>query len=206
MTTDPTSDRTTDPVSPRWTHWRETVDLEEYHARFARMEAAGQASHGEADFIEGYRPISVLDAGCGMGRVAIELHHRGFEVVGCDLDGDLLAYARADMPEIEWHHADLATMKLGRTFDVVAMPGNVMIFCRTEDRGLIVATLAGHLSAGGLLIAGFSLDHGAGALTLDDYDDHCAAAGFALVERYATWERDPYTGGNYAVSVHQGNR
>ena len=87
------------PVSPRWTHWRETVDLEEYHARFARMEAAGQASHGEADFIEGYHPASVLDAGCGMGRVAIELHHRGIEVVGADLDDDLLAYARADMPD-----------------------------------------------------------------------------------------------------------
>jgi len=190
-------------VSPRWTHWRETIALEEYHARFARMEAAGQASHGEADLIEGYHPTSVLDAGCGMGRVAIELHHRGIEVVGADLDGDLLAYARADMPEIEWHHADLASMTLGRTFDVVAMPGNVMIFCRAEDRGRIVASLAGHLHPGGLLIAGFTVESDAGALSLDEYDDYCANAGLALVDRYATWERDPYGGGNYAVSVHR---
>ena len=197
---------TTDPVSPRWTHWRETVHLEEYHARFARMEAAGHASHGEADFIEGYRPTNVLDAGCGMGRVAIELHHRRVGVVGCDLDDDLLAYARADMPDIEWHHVDLATMRLDRTFDVVAMPGNVMIFCRTEDRGRIVANLASHLSAGGLLIAGFTLESGDGALTLDDYDSCCVDARLALVERYATWERDLYTGGNYAVSVHQAGR
>ncbi len=196
----------TDPVSPSWTHWRETIDLEEYHARFARMEAAGKASHGEADLIEGYRPASVLDAGCGMGRVAIELHHRGIDVVGCDLDDDLLAYARADMPVIEWHHVDLATMKLGGTFDVVAMPGNVMIFCRTEDRGRIVTNLATHLNADGLLIAGFTLDRCDGALTLDAYDKYCVGAGLNLVERYATWERDPYTGGNYAVSVHQGRR
>ena len=191
-----------DPVSPRWTHWRETVDLEEYHARFARMEAAGHASHGEADFIEGYHPTTVLDAGCGMGRVAIELHHRGVEVVGCDLDDDLLAYARADMPDIEWHHADLATIKLGRTFDVVAMPGNVMIFCRTEDRGPIVANLAGHLS-GGLLIAGFSIDGSAGALTVEEYDNHCTHAGLDLLERYASWERGAFQAGNYAVSVHR---
>jgi len=193
----------TDPVSPRWTHWRETIDLEEYHARFARLEAAGQASHGEADLIEGYRPTTVLDAGCGMGRVAIELHHRKVGVVGCDLDDDLLAYARADMPDIEWHHVDLATMRLASTFDIVAMPGNVMIFCRTEDSGRIVANLATHLTAGGLLIAGFTLDRGDGALTLDVYDEYCVDAGLALVERYATWERDPYTDGNYAVSVHQ---
>ncbi len=197
---------TPDPVSPRWTHWRETIDLEEYHARFARMEAAGHARHGEADFLEGYHPKSLLDAGCGMGRVAIELHHRGIEVVGADLDDDLLAYARADMPEIEWHHADLAAMTLGRTFQVVAMPGNVMVFCRAEDRGRIVANLASHLDEGGLLIAGFTIDRGAGALSLDEYDDHCATAGLALVERYATWERDLYDGGNYAVSAHRYSR
>lgn len=195
-----------DPVSPRWTHWRETVDLDEYHARFARMEAAGQASHGEADFIEGYQATSVLDAGCGMGRVAIELHTRGIAVVGADLDDDLLAFARADQPGIEWHHADLAVLQLGRTFDLVAMPGNVMIFCRVQDRGPIVSNLAGHLAPHGLLLAGFSLDVGAHALTLAEYDQHCAATGLSLVARYATWERAPYEGGNYAVSVHRHQR
>ena len=195
-----------DEVSQRWTHWRETVDLDEYHARFARMEAAGKGSHGEADFIEGYHPTSVLDAGCGMGRVAIELHHGGIEVVGVDLDDDLLAYARADVPDIEWLHADLATMTLGRIFDVVAMPGNVMIYCRTQDRGPIVANLATHLGNGGLLIAGFTIDRGVGALTVDEYDNHCTRAGLVLLERYATWERDPFEAGNYAVSVYRRNR
>jgi 2-polyprenyl-3-methyl-5-hydroxy-6-metoxy-1,4-benzoquinol methylase len=167
------------------------------------MEAAGQASHGEADFIEGYHPATVLDAGCGMGRVAIELHHRGIEVVGADLDDDLLAYARADQPDVEWHHADLATMQLARTFDVVAMPGNVMIFCRNEDRSRIVDNLARHVNADGLLIAGFTLDRGKGALTLAEYDADCIDAGLFLLDRYATWDRDPYEGGNYAVSVHR---
>ena len=167
------------------------------------MESAGQASHGEADFIEGYHPASVLDAGCGMGRVAIELHRRGIEVIGADLDIDLLTYARADVPDIEWHHADLATVTLGRLFDVVAMPGNVMIFCRPQDRGLIVTNLARHLSEDGLLIAGFSLERETGALTLDEYDAYCVDEGLFLVDRYATWDRDLSTASNYAVSVHR---
>jgi len=138
-----------------------------------------------------------------MGRVAIELDHRGVEVEGTDLDADLLAYAQADAPHIPWHHADLTDMQLGRTFDLIAMPGNVMIFCRADHRAPIVATLAGHLEPGGRLVAGFTLDDGDDALTVAEYDEHCAAAGLALVERYATWERDPYEGGNYAVSVHR---
>ena len=77
-----------------------------------------------------------------------------------------------------------------------------MIFCRVDHRRPIVATLAAHLASDGLLVAGFSLDQGDDALTLADYDEFCLAAGLCLVERYATWERAPYEGGNYAVSVH----
>ena len=191
-------------VSARWAHWREQVDLAEYHARWAKLEAAGHSTHGEADLIERYvrqggRPPSVLDAGCGMGRVAIELHHRGIEVEGADLDADLLAYAQDDAPHVVWHLADLAEMALGRTYGVVAMPGNVMLFCAAAVRADVVARCAAHLAPGGLLVAGFSID----GITLDEYDGYCAAAGLALHERFATWEKAPFAGGNYAVSVHR---
>ena len=190
-------------VSDVWEKWRAGVDLNEYHVRWQRMEQRGEASHGEADFIEALQPSSVLDAGCGMGRVAIELHRRGIDVEGADLDEDLLAFARADAPQLRWRHSDLATASFGRSFHVIAMPGNVMIFCRAEDRAEIVANLARQLSEDGLLVAGFSLQTHAGAVTLQEYDDACVAAGLALIDRYATWGRAPYAGGDYAVSVHQ---
>ncbi|MCE9623014.1 MAG: class I SAM-dependent methyltransferase [Actinomycetia bacterium] len=170
------------------------------------MEQRGEASHGEADFIESLNPTSVLDAGCGMGRVAIELHRRGIEVEGVDLDDDLLVFARADGPHITWHSGDLATASFGRSFQVIAMPGNVMIFCRVEDRAKVVANLAEHLSEDGFLVAGFSLTGAGEALTVDEYDDACTAAGLNLVSRFASWERAPYEGGDYAVSVHRANR
>ena len=56
-----------------------------YDERWRRMEAAGVNPHGEADFVFSYGPRSVLDAGCGTGRVAIELARRGLDVVGTDL-------------------------------------------------------------------------------------------------------------------------
>jgi 2-polyprenyl-3-methyl-5-hydroxy-6-metoxy-1,4-benzoquinol methylase len=190
-------------VSARWSQWRAETDLEEYYSRWRRIEAGGQSAHGEADFIESLHPASVLDAGCGMGRVAIELARRGIDVVGVDLDNDLLEYARRSEPAIRWVHADLATMRIGRLFGVVAMPGNVMIFCRPVDRPAIIHTAAAHLESEGSLVSGFELQRAGDALTLAGYDEACAASGLELVQRCSTWQADPYRGGSYAVSVHR---
>jgi len=190
-------------VSRQWSQWRTETDLQEYFTRWQRLEEAGESSHGEADFIESLRPASVLDAGCGMGRVAIELDRRGIDVVGVDLDDDLLEFARLSQPSIRWVHADLATVSIDRQFDVVAMPGNVMIFCRASDRGGIIHNLAAHLVSGGLLVAGFDLQRGPDALTLAEYDRLCAAGGLALMRRCSTWQGDEYRDQLYAVSVHR---
>lgn len=197
-------------VSERWAHWREKIDLDEYASRWNRLDAEGHAPHGEADLLEAiahhvagtHRRASLLDAGCGMGRVGAELFRRGLDVVGVDLDADLLAYARRDHPDIDWIEADLATMDLGRTFDVVAMPGNVMIFCRRQDAADIVERAAAHLAPGGMLVAGFSLIADPRAVNLADYDEACDAAGLVLDRRLATWEGAPFDDGDYAVSIH----
>lgn len=190
-------------VSEQWAAWRRRVDLIEYHSRWVRMEAEGLAAHGEADLIASFTPATVLDAGCGMGRVAIELSRRGIDVDGVDLDDELLAFARSDAPHVNWYHDDLASMSLPRRYELVAMPGNVMLFCASRDRAAIVGNLAAHLEPGGALVAGFGLEPAADAITLAEYDAAAAAAGLDLVERFATWERAPYDGGDYAVSIHR---
>jgi hypothetical protein len=38
---------------------------------------------------------------------------------------------------------------------------------------------------------------------LASYDQWCADAGLEAVDRFATWDGDPYVGGGYAVSVHR---
>lgn len=189
-------------VSERWAAWRREVDLEEYDARWARLAASGQVVHGEADLIASLGPGPVLDAGCGTGRVAIELARRGIEVVGVDLDAEMIAVARAKAPELSWLVADLATMQLDRRFPIVAMAGNVLLFARPADHRLIVHTLASLLDPAGLLVAGFTLEPG--RLGLDDYDELCRSCGLVLEERWSTWDRQPFVaGGLYHVSVHR---
>lgn len=182
------------------TTWR-GVGSDDYDARWKALAAAGKDPHGEVAFVQRYAPARVLDAGCGTGRVAIELVQRGIEAVGVDVSGEMLVAARAKAPAIEWHLLDLADFDLGERFDLAVMAGNVMIFVNPGTEAAVVRSVAAHVVPGGRVVAGFQLGRG---LSLDDYDAHCAAAGLVLAERYATWDGDPFPGdGTYAVSVHR---
>jgi SAM-dependent methyltransferase len=186
------------------TRWESAAGVQRgsaYDRRWAEMEQAGHNPHGEADFLSGFSPRSVLDAGCGTGRVSIELAARGLDVVGVDLDSAMLTTAKQKAPTNTWVLDDLLTVDLGRTFDVVALPGNVMIFLSPGTEEAVVANLARHVSVGGWMIAGFQVL--ADRLPLADYDDACRRAGLSLEVRHSTWDGDPYTGDDYAVSVHR---
>lgn len=172
-----------------------------YDLRFERLASSGTHVHGEADLVTSLAPATVLDAGCGTGRVAIELDRRGVEVVGVDLDPEMLSRAREKAPALAWHQADLARLDLGRRFDLVLAAGNVMVFLAPGAHGAVLRALARHLGPGGLLLAGFSL--GDGRLDPGTYDELASDAGLTLVARWSTWEREPYSAGaTYAVSLH----
>ncbi len=186
----------------RPTHWLcGGSSGDEYEAAFDAMAARGQDMHGEARFVAGFHPRTVLDAGCGTGRVARELARQGMDVVGVDVNPGMLATAQRKAPDLEWHLGDLATVELERTFDVVLLAGNVMIFLVPGSEGAVVANMSKHLNRDGRLIAGFQLDFG---LSFDEYDAMAATAGLMLVERWATWDREPSRADDrYAVSVHR---
>lgn len=147
-----------------------------------------------------FDPVSVLDAGCGTGRVAIELASRGIDVVGLDSDPVMLETARDKAPDLEWWLADLTTLDVDRRFDLIVAAGNVMIFVDPGTEAQAVARMAGHLAPGGRLVTGFQLGRG---YDLTGYDADADAAGLVLAERWSTWERAPWApDAVYAVSVH----
>ncbi len=176
-------------------------DGDRYQQRFDDLAASGVGVHGEADFVERWHPASVLDAGCGTGRVARELARRGVEVLGVDVDPSMIATARRLAPELDWVVADLSGLELHRRFDLVVMAGNVPLFTPEGTQAGLVRSCARHVAEGGHLVAGFALDRG---YDLTEYDRHCDQAGLVLEGRWATWEGEPWTGsGAYAVSVHR---
>jgi len=192
---------------------RETVGSDyaaRYAERFRALAARGDV-HGEATFVTTLvdPPASVLDAGCGTGRVAIRLAELGYDVVGADVDASMLAMARHEAPELPWHEADLSTFDLSRAFDVVLVAGNTIPLLEPGTLPATAARLAAHLDDDGLLVCGYGLDaaHLPGdcpVTPLADVDAAFAAAGLEQVDRFSAWDRAPDDeSAGYVVTVHR---
>jgi len=115
---------------PGETDW----DGRAYQQRIDELATSGMHVHGEADFVGRFAPPSVLDAGCGTGRVAAELARRGIDVLGIDRDPSMIATARDRAPGVAFQVVDATEADLGRTFALVLMAGNVPLFTPSAPR------------------------------------------------------------------------
>lgn len=192
----------------RWTDDASVPRGATYDDRFARLEASGTDVHGEATLVAALSPgPRVLDAGCGTGRVAIELARSGFDVTGVDLDPAMLSTARTKAPDLTWHQADVSELdlpSLGSTkgFDTVVLAGNVLIFVAPGTEARSVSRCADLLAPGGLLLAGFEVRPA--GYQPRHLDADATSADLELVHRWSTWDRQPWqTNGRYQVSVHR---
>lgn len=180
----------------------------EYAARFDALAASGADVHGEADFVDRLlAPASrVVDGGCGTGRVGRELSRRGHRVVGVDVDASMLAVARERAPELTWLLADLLDTdgdQVGAPVDCVVLAGNVMVYLTPGTEAGVLAHVAGWLSPGGLLVAGFAADR---HVPPSEYLSWCEAAGLTSVGTYAGWDGAPRPASgpdDYLVAVHR---
>ena len=208
--------------SDQWVAWRSRVDLDRYDAKWERLESQGASIHGEADFVtrwlkrlanetkESPNGQLVMDAGCGSGRVGMELARRGYTVVGVDNDPDMLALARPKSANhvelnqrVRWELGNLSVVRFTERFDTIALAGDVLVYAKAQDRRQAVVNLAEHLKPSGLLIAGSSFAPG---YDLATHCQWCVDAGLEVLGQFATWDEYPYAGGTYGISVAQKRR
>lgn len=182
---------------------------DDYVARFDRLAERGDDLEGEARFIDTLAPrgARILDGGAGTGRVAAALTRMGHLAIGVDRDAGLLQHARAHHPGVPYLTCDLleldrgvlADAGFGHPFDVVALPGNVLVFVAPGTEREVLATAYTLLAAGGRLVVGFATDR---EYAVTDLDDDLAAVGFVLEHRFATWHLDPWVASaEWQVSV-----
>lgn len=201
---------------PRRSHWTGLTGEAKsatYDSRWEQLATAGRSVHGEADLVwdlleprrhDPAAPPTVLDAGCGTGRVAIELARRGAAPIGVDRDPDLLAAARAKAPGLRWVAADLVDLGAvvpSGSVDLAVLAGNVLIFVDPATERAVLGAVAATVRPGGLVVAGFQVradGYGPAALDAD-----AAAVGLRLLDRWASWDHEPWDGGDYQVSVHR---
>jgi SAM-dependent methyltransferase len=98
---------------------------------------------------------SVLELGCGAGRVLLYLARRGHEPWGVDDDPELVAAARRRASEsdlrIEVAEADARSLKLGRTFRLcIASMQLIQLLPGPTARDAALRGMAEHLEPGGV--------------------------------------------------------
>ena len=178
-------------VGERWTF---------YTDRFDKMIADGADLEGEARFVDAMAPrgAAVLDAGCGTGRIAAALARMGHRTIGVDKDAGLIDIAKRRYTGVPYLACDLlrltpeALRDAGgpAAFDVIALPGNVMVYLAPGSEREVLGNLAGLLRSSGRIVAGFATDRD---YTLKALCADAAAIGLTVEHTFATWQFDPVT-------------
>lgn len=98
-------------------------------------------------------PGSILDIGCGTGRLLEILAATIGECWGVDYAGSNVAYARSARPQLTVRQGDMRTVRLGRRFDVVTCFGNALSYALTDgDLARTAESFAAHAHLGSLLM------------------------------------------------------
>ena len=163
-----------------------------YIERFRSMASEGHDLDGEARFIDAMvgRGARILDAGCGPGRVGGRLAALGHQVVGVDIDPDLIAAAEGDHPNAVWLARDLAVLDLvsdgiSEPFDAIVSGGNVMTFLDPATRRSVLHRLRAHLAPEGRLTVGFGADRG---YHFDEFFADAASVALRVDVRLSSWD------------------
>jgi SAM-dependent methyltransferase len=98
-------------------------------------------------------PTSLVDIGCGTGRLLASLSASIPECWGVDLVESNIAHARSRGRACVFHVGDMRTVRFGRAFDVVTCLGNALSYLLADaDLEKAIATFEAHARPGSLLI------------------------------------------------------
>jgi len=168
-----------------------------YAQRWERMEAEGHDIHGEARAIDAMaqRGSTILDAGCGNGRLAGYLGRVGHDATGVDLDPHLIDVANDKYPNAHFEVADLADFTLEnevgepKPFDIIVSAGNVQTFLADWERVPALENIAKYMHASSRFVTGFQLARG---YSNQQFSNDADAAGLEVFQRFGTWQFEPF--------------
>ena len=112
---------------------------------------AGHAFHLA---LAGDAPKTILDMGCGTGRLAVALAERGHRVTGADPAPGMMwvARSRPGGERVTWVDSTAAQLALSARFDLIIMTGHAFqVLLSDEDVRAALRTLRAHLAPGGVV-------------------------------------------------------
>jgi SAM-dependent methyltransferase len=100
----------------------------------------------------------ILELGCGTGRVLSQLVVCGYQVIGLDLDGEMLTLLRKNLlrnlaPAPYVFQADMSAFRLAARFPLIVLPCNTLSTLSPIQRNRTLKNAAEHLAQGGRFAA-----------------------------------------------------
>ncbi|MDO4741052.1 MAG: class I SAM-dependent methyltransferase [Eubacteriales bacterium] len=83
----------------------------------------------------GDKPLKIIEAACGGGKLCVPLAQAGHDVTGLDRDESMLRIAREkakDLPNLHIRQADLLAAPWGKGFDAVLLGSNLLVNIVTD--------------------------------------------------------------------------
>lgn len=99
--------------------------------------------------------LSVLDVGCGTGRLARHMARRGANVAAFDFASEPIRIARETNPELKIEYSVMSTFDLDsrEAYDAILVLGNLTVACQTADEaGAVFGLMFEALKPGGKLV------------------------------------------------------
>lgn len=102
---------------------------------------------------QGLRGKRLLDVACGTGKSFVPMLERGYELTACDISPAMVAEAYAKAPGAEVVVADMRRLPWTGGFDLITCMDDAVNYLLTEeDLTTAMASMAGALDAGGILV------------------------------------------------------
>jgi 2-polyprenyl-3-methyl-5-hydroxy-6-metoxy-1,4-benzoquinol methylase len=100
-----------------------------------------------------YSVKSILDVGCGIGRLSIPLSEKAFEVTAIDNIKTVIDAAQKRSSKVEWVCANINELNLNKRFDLIILSLDfINHFHHSNDLMLILKSIQTQLSDTGLII------------------------------------------------------
>lgn len=98
---------------------------------------------------------SILEVGCGIGRVLDSLSKMGYAVTGVDISQPMIDYALAQHPHLKISNGDMRDFDVNQSFDALLCVGSTFTYnLSNDDIHTTLANFRKHCKDGGIMILG----------------------------------------------------